>query len=68
MEWFQEAVGWLVVGGLFFWLHAKMHRGHRHGGGGHGQGHGGCCGGGHGHAATEADGRREEKVGHHGGH
>lgn len=43
MNWLRENWFWIVVGILFFWLHAQMHGGHGHGGhGGRGARSGGC--------------------------
>lgn len=50
MDWIRENWFWIVVGGLFLWLHTKMHGGHGHGG--HG-GHGGARGHDHGHRQDE---------------
>lgn len=46
MDWIRENWFWIVVIGLFLWMHTKMHGGH----GGHGghEGHGGARGRDHG--------------------
>ena len=32
MDWIRENWFWIVVTGLFLWMHTKMHGGHGHGG------------------------------------
>ena len=32
MDWIRENWFWIVVGGLFLWMHTKMHGGHDHAG------------------------------------
>ncbi len=59
MDWLRENWFWVIVIGLFVWMHTKMHGGH----GGH-AGHGGCCGS---HQEDDADSadRREESDDQH---
>jgi len=58
MEWFRENWFWVVFGGLFLWMHMRMHGGHGH--------HGGH--GGHHHSGSAADPTRTHEEEHHAQH
>lgn len=59
MNWLRENWFWVVIGGLFLWMHLRMHGGH----GQHG-GHGGTGGTGQSKGSTPID-RKEDRNAQH---
>ena len=60
MDWIRENWIWIVIGGLFIWMHTRMHGGHGHGGHGGARGGGGGFGGhSHGRGQDEPSERKE---------